>query len=186
MTVYTAKGVVTEVVDHRAKDALSPDLAEVAERIAFSVTEPKPGPEAEVLSIYDIRAMGRALHREIKVRHASDMGDEARAFTLSGRENDVRKVASILISTSGAFLQVGHFRLVERGLSAGTCELDVIMAPDIKGIPRRVDPSYDEVEGALFDIISLKVPPGNRALAIAIDAARRVLHLPDPAPKELS
>ena len=137
------------------------------------------------VTIYDIRATAKALNRKVQVYHASDLGEEARAFTLYGSEADVRKLASMLISTSGAFLQVGPFQIAETGLCHGQCHLAVVMAPDIKGIPRRDDPTLEELEDALFLIVGFKVPPGNPGLAIAVDGARRVLGLPEPTDKEL-
>ena len=136
----------------------------------------------ETITIYDIRDVANSLHRKVRVRHESDLGEEARAFTLSGKEDDVRKVAAMAISASGAFMQVGHFRRVESGLCHGDVELAIVMMPDVKGVPRREEATREELEDALYAIVQNHVhaSQGNPGLTGHLaNIACKVLGLPD-------
>lgn len=140
----------------------------------------------DTLTLYDLRAVAASLNLAVQVCHASDFGQEARAFTLHGPENDVRKLAAMMVSATGQFLQVGRFELVENGPCHGLCSVSLVMSPDVLGVPRREDPDRAELERVAFLLAGMPTQGCCRALVSALDAARRALGLPAPWPPERS
>jgi len=86
----------------------------------------------------------------------------------------VRRVAAMLISGTGTFLQVGRFEVVDGGPLNGICCVAVVLAPDQEGVIRTDGPSERDMGLALYQIAQTTTPdePVGRI-------ARAALHLPE-------